>query len=385
MGGWSLLCVAGGGVAVPGSAGGGGLAAGGGVVEPEGLRGDGGGDLEDELAECGNPGGAHREAQVAQLGEHGAVGQRLAGGPAGEQPGTAGRGAGGEFVEQAGEGLGDGAGWVAEAQEQVTAVAVGEGAGGQVEDAGEWLGVEQHEAGGGAGARWDVGVGEVVAQQGQAAVLGDGAAGGEPQWGQLAAGQVAVVHGPVQEAAGGLPLADGVGGVPGVEVGLGELGQAAALIGGPGKECRGVDELQFGVFAGGGAQRPGGGFGTHFGQLVPQPELAQQPLVGVGGQPGEAQLQPAFEVGQLPVGGGQHAAAGQKVTQVDGGPPVGVGGEGLMGERQLAGGQVRQQLADVGRGEPVHGRGVAGAGGQGGGQGLQGGADGAGAVVEQPG
>jgi hypothetical protein len=185
-----------------------------------------------------------------------------------------------------------------------------------------------------------VGVGEVVAQQGQAAVLGDRFAGGEPQLGELAAGQVAVVHGPVQEAAGRLPLADGGGGVPGVEVGLGELGQSAAVASGPGEERRGVDELEFGVFAGGGAQRPGGGFGAHLGQLVPQAELAQQPLVGVAGQLLQALVEPAFVVQELPVGGGQHAAAGEKVAQVDGGPPVRVGGEGLVGERQLAGGQV---------------------------------------------
>jgi hypothetical protein len=48
--GRSLPCVAGGGVAVPGAAGVGVLALGGGVVEPEGVSGDGGGHLQDELA-----------------------------------------------------------------------------------------------------------------------------------------------------------------------------------------------------------------------------------------------------------------------------------------------------------------------------------------------
>jgi hypothetical protein len=75
---------------------------------------------------------------VAQLDEHGAVGEGLAGGAAGEQPGTVRWRAGGEFEEQAGEGVGDGAGWFAEADEQVPAVVVAEVAGGQAEDAAEW-------------------------------------------------------------------------------------------------------------------------------------------------------------------------------------------------------------------------------------------------------
>jgi hypothetical protein len=62
---------------------------------------------------------------------------------------------------------------------------------------------------------------------------------------------------------------------------------------------------------------------------------------------------------------------------------VRVGGEGLMGERQLAGGQIGQQAADMRCGQPVQRGGVAGAGGQGGGQWLEGGVDGPGAVVEQ--
>jgi hypothetical protein len=61
------------------------LAGGGGVVEAEGVGDDGGGDLEDELAQRGDAGGAQRQAVVAELGGHALVGG-LAGVAAGEQP-----------------------------------------------------------------------------------------------------------------------------------------------------------------------------------------------------------------------------------------------------------------------------------------------------------
>jgi hypothetical protein len=60
-----LLCVVAGGVAVPGGACVGVLAFGGCVVEAEGFGDDGGGCLEDELAERGDPRGAHGEAEAA--------------------------------------------------------------------------------------------------------------------------------------------------------------------------------------------------------------------------------------------------------------------------------------------------------------------------------
>ena len=60
-----LRCVVAGWVAVPGGAGVGVLAFGGCVVEAEGFGDDGGGGLEDELAECGDPCGAHGEAEGA--------------------------------------------------------------------------------------------------------------------------------------------------------------------------------------------------------------------------------------------------------------------------------------------------------------------------------
>jgi hypothetical protein len=47
---------------------------------------------------------------------------------------------------------------------------------------------------------------------------------------------------------------------------------------------------------GGRGQRLAGGFGAHSGQLVPETELAQQPLVRVLGEPVQAAGQPGFEV-----------------------------------------------------------------------------------------
>ena len=60
-----LLGVVATGVVDPGSGGVGVLALGGGVVESEGFGDDGGGGLEDELAQGGDPGGPHRESEVA--------------------------------------------------------------------------------------------------------------------------------------------------------------------------------------------------------------------------------------------------------------------------------------------------------------------------------
>ena len=85
-------------------------------------------------------------------------------------------------------------------------------------------------------------------------------------------------------------------GVVAVEVVLAEFGGAVNVLGEPGAERGGVDELQLGVGLGGRGQRLAGGFGAHSGQLVPEPELAQQPLVRVLGEPVQAAGQPGFEV-----------------------------------------------------------------------------------------
>src|SRR5437764_4258095 len=259
---WPLPCVAAGGVVGPGAGGVGPVPLGGGVVEAEGFGDDRGGGLEDELAQGGDPGGAHGEAEVAEQGEDGGVGGGLAGVAAGEQPGAAvGWPAVDLLVEQGGEGLGDGCGRVAEADPGVPVLVVGDVAGGQAQDAAEWLGVEQHEAGDGPDPQWQVVVGEVAADEGEAAVLGDGLTFVEADLREAQRGNVTVGHGPGEEAAGALFLVNGCGGVPGVDVGLGEMGGLAAGAGGPGQEVLGLDEPLFGVFAGAGPQGAGGGAG----------------------------------------------------------------------------------------------------------------------------
>ena len=264
---------------------------------------------------------------------------------------------------------------MAEADVHLAVVAVGDVADGQAEDAAEWLGVEQHEAGGSADPDGCVVFGDVAAQQGQAAMLGDRFAFGEAELRELAGGDMPGGHGPGQETAGALFFVNGGGGVPDVDIGLGEVRGLAAECGGPGQEVLGLDEPLLGVFAGAGPQRAGGGPGAHAGELVPEAELAQQPFVRMAGQAREAAVHPAFVVGELPVGGRERAAADQEVAQVDRGVPVGAGSQGLVGERQAAGDEVGEQAADVGPGEPAGGRRGVGGGGEGLGERPQGGGE----------
>ena len=206
-------------------------------------------------------------------------------------------------------------------------------------------------------------------------MLGDGFAFAEAELGKLQSWDMTGGHGPVQEAADTLFLVNGGGGVPGVDIGLGEAGGLASERAGPGQEVLGLDEALLGVFAGAGPQGCGGGFGAHAGELVPEAELAQQPFVRVAGQGGEAAVHPAFVVGELPVGGRQGAAADQEVTQVDRRVPVGAGGQGLVGEREAAGDEIGEQAADVRPGEPACGRGGVGRGCEGIGERPQAGGD----------
>jgi hypothetical protein len=130
---------------------------------------------------------------------------------------------GDELVQQGIEGGGDGAGRVAEVQPGLPAVIAGQVTDGQVQDAAERLGIQQHQAGGGAGPDRDCGVGGEAAQQIQAALLGDGLAGGGFLAGDVeVAGEVAVAGRPQEEGADGLALLGAVGGVVAVDVGLGE-------------------------------------------------------------------------------------------------------------------------------------------------------------------
>src|SRR5216684_6538027 len=88
-------------------------------VVAEGLGDDGGGGLEDELAQGGGERGAGGDAELAGQRGHGGGVERLAGAAAGEQPPAGGVGggvhvlpAGGQLEQQGGEWLGDGDGRV---------------------------------------------------------------------------------------------------------------------------------------------------------------------------------------------------------------------------------------------------------------------------------
>ena len=149
------------------------------MVEAERAGDDGSGNLQDELAQRRDPGSAQRQPVLAKLGGHGAVGGGLAGVPAGEQPVAAVVGGdvvvagGGELVQQRAERRRDGAGRVAEPQPGLAVVAAGQVGGGEPQDAAERLGVEQHQARGGAGPDRDGLIGGEAAQQVEPALLGD--------------------------------------------------------------------------------------------------------------------------------------------------------------------------------------------------------------------
>ena len=220
----------------------------------------------------------------------------------------------------------------------------------------------------------------------EAALLGDGLPGRRAAGGGCRGGRgCGRARRPDQEGADAFALVGAVAGVVGVDVGLGEGGwphaRSAAQVR---KVSAWMNRLRAywpAVVRSG----PAAALARIAGELVPQPELAQQPQVRVPGQAVQAAVQPRAELAQLLVGGGQHAAADQQVTQVGDGPPAGPGIQRLVGQRQLAGGQVSQQVADVRCVQPFQRGGRAGRGGQGVGQRFQRRGDGAGPVVQQPG
>ena len=115
-------------------------------------------------------------------------------------------------------------------------------------------------------------------------------------------------HGPGEETAGALFLVNGGGGVPGVDVGLGE--------GGGGWRRSSTGRFRLGRIA---ARRICGRWaaGARWRRgraCVPEAEPAQQPFVRMAGQIDHTAVQPAFVVGELPIGGWQCAAAEEKVA-----------------------------------------------------------------------
>ena len=154
------------------------------------------------------------------------------------------------------------------------------------------------------------------------------------------------------------PLAVVVGGVPGVQVGLGGLGQYVVARLQPAEEPVGLGELA--VVGGEGSAL---GLGSQPWQLVPDGELAQQPQVGAVGELGQAPVQQRLIVRQLLVDGRQHAAGHQQVAQVGGGPPARRRVQALVGQGDASGGQAAKQLGNLGVAQPdqaayrlVHGR-----------------------------
>src|SRR5260370_31061089 len=81
-----VLCVVTGGVAGPGLPGLGGVAVHGQMAVSEGPGDDGGGGLEDEIAQGGGAGGGRGDAELAQRGPQRVGVQGLSGPAAGEQP-----------------------------------------------------------------------------------------------------------------------------------------------------------------------------------------------------------------------------------------------------------------------------------------------------------
>jgi hypothetical protein len=97
-----------------------------------------------------------------------------------------------------------------------------------------------------------------------------------------------------------------VGGVPGVQVGLGGLGQGVVALLEPAEEPVGLGELVAGELAMAGREGPALGRGPQPWQLIPAGELAQQPQVRAVavGEVGQAPVQPGLVVDELLVDGG---------------------------------------------------------------------------------
>lgn len=161
---------------------------------------------------------------------------------------------------------------------------------------------------------------------------------------------MAGAHGPGQEGSQGLLLVVAVTGVPGVDVGLGDLGRVVTACLEPGQELLGVDELLASEPPSGRGEGPGPCFGAQPRELVPDAELAQEPSVRIAVELefGEALVEPGLDVQQLLVDSGKHAAGHEQVAQVGDGPPVRQWVQRLVGQRAAPGRQVGQQLGDCG-------------------------------------
>jgi hypothetical protein len=92
-----------------------------------------------------------------------------------------------------------------------------------------------------------------------------------------------------------------LGGVPGVDVGLEDLGWAAAARIDPGEELLGLGELLAGEPPNRRGEGPGSDFGAQPGERLSDGELAQEPSVRLAGavEGGEALVEPGIGVEEL--------------------------------------------------------------------------------------
>src|SRR4030095_12267671 len=132
--------------------------------------------------------------------------QRLSGSASGEQPAGTGVGGGlqvvalgGGLQQQGGERLGHRGGWLAEPDEDLPVGGAGDVVDGQAGDAGGGLGEQKQRAGGHAGARGAILVGEQLAEQLQPAVLGERRDPADRQRRQRAPWEMAGTRRPAQE------------------------------------------------------------------------------------------------------------------------------------------------------------------------------------------
>ncbi|WP_189829279.1 hypothetical protein, partial [Streptomyces subrutilus] len=154
---------------------------------------------------------------------------------------------------------------------------------GEPDQAPDWLGIEQEKCGGDPLHQREFVACHGLADQGDAPVLTDGGRVLGADRGYSQAGHRVVVHGPAQERLDDA-AADGVFGIPGVQVGLGAVIDGVTTLGEPGQECGRLGEpgsgrsdrtRPEGPSAVGAAGRPFDVMGSH-------PDCTRRPVIRVG-------------------------------------------------------------------------------------------------------
>ncbi|WP_393073282.1 hypothetical protein [Streptomyces sp. LN704] len=140
--------------------------------------------------------------------------------------------------------------------------------------------------------------------------------------------------------------------MPGIEVGLSAVFDAAASVGEPGEEGAGLGDLLFRLAGLGASQRPLLRFAPQAPHLMPGDEVPKTPTVFGVLDDGESFGQPTPIEHELSVDGRQDAAVHQQVAQMSDGSPGCLLVQLLVGERDGAGGQAPEKADDVGVAEP---------------------------------